>query len=246
MRNVSPINVDSLNLTRAGLLVGAHLETAAIAPVHAVPTPMAASPVDVAATEAATAIHTKMTALHGELAPTGPEMQAKSAASASALQEQDAQNASPLKDLASAIPTSGGSSGGGTSGGSGAKTMGGSSGQGKMQAVDHTFKLDPLISNPKEPDKPNPIVGPPPPQPVPDTSKKSGERQVLDGMLEVVGGTLLDLGSAAALVPEIAAEVPTGGLDTPLTAASIGGLLTGTGMVEDGLDDLNHLGGLAK
>jgi hypothetical protein len=55
--------------------------------------------------------------------------------SAAAMHAQDANNASPLKDLASSIPSGGG-------GGNGVQTLGGSSGLGKIQAFDHTFKMD--------------------------------------------------------------------------------------------------------
>lgn len=143
MSAVKPINFDALDFASVGALVGAHLDAASVAPMHAVPPPVAASPVDVAATGAATAMRTKMAAMQGELAEKGPEMQGKSATSASALQEQDAQNASPLKNLASAIPSGGSSSGGGSSGG-GSKS-------GIHEVDNRTFK-----------EAPNPMPEPPP------------------------------------------------------------------------------------
>jgi hypothetical protein len=140
MAAVSPINIEPADFTHAGLFVGAHLEVAAKPPTSAVPASVAGSPVDVAAAGAATAIRAKIGAMQGELAPKGPDMQAKAAASAAALQAQDTQNASPLKDLASAIPSTGSNGGGINAPSTNSAARHGDNG--RVQMVGHGFKTD--------------------------------------------------------------------------------------------------------
>lgn len=230
MANVSAINIDALDFASAGTLVGAHLDAASVAPMHAVPPPVAASPVDVAATGAATAMQTKMGALQGELAEKGTEMQAKSAASANALQAQDVQNASPLKDLASAIPSSGGSGGssGGSSGGNNGHVDSGNyrPGQGKVSAVDNTFKTGGGDKDPKEPHERS---GRETADSVLDITKGVGK--IVGGGATAIGGILL--GGAGA-----AGAVESGGGTAALILAGAGLAGTGISVISDGLENI--------
>ncbi len=103
--------------------------------MHALLVPVAVTPVDAVTRGAVTAMQTKMAAMSQWLMAKSGELQTTTDDSAAAMQAQDANNASPLKDLASSIPSGGG-------GGNGAQTLGGSPGLGKIQAFDHTFKMD--------------------------------------------------------------------------------------------------------
>lgn len=235
MANVSPINIDALDFASAGTLVGAHLDAASVAPMHAVPPPMAASPVDVAATGAATAMQTKMSAMQGELAEKGPEMQAKAAASAGALQAQDVQNASPLKDLASAIPSSGGSSGGGSGGSSGGSSGGNNGhvdsgnyrpGEGKVSAVDDRFRTGGGDKEPKEPH---------------ERSGRDTADSVLDitkGVGKIVGGGATAIGGILVGGAGVAGAAETGGGTAGLILAGVGLAGTGISVISDGLENI--------
>jgi hypothetical protein len=218
MADATPIQISAADLLTAGTHVAGHLQTAAIAPLHDLPAPVASSPVDAAAAGAVTAMHTKMTAMSTKLATKSSELQATTTTSAAAMQAQDANNASPLKDLASAVSSTG-------SGGSGAGTMGGGSSQGRIQAVDRSFKTDgsdPIKIQPHPtppqvitmPDAPNP---PPPIQGFP----KCDTGEVLKRESEVLFGGLT---AGAGL---------SGG---PLSAAA--GIGSGGWMIEDGIDAL--------
>jgi hypothetical protein len=224
MAAVSTISVDPVPFIRAGSEVGFHLEAAAKPVNGAVPAPVSASPVDAAATGARTAIQTKMTAMQAEIGTKGPQMQAAAAAAAAALQAQDANNASPLKDLASAIPSGGGSSGGG---GGGSKSG--------IQAVDyHTGDGRTIPSPPpRQPGVINANVQPPPPPPPPDPKHTSATGQPVCPGDQIIGNLLQILMGGAGLGVSIPAEAPTLGAATVV----LGGALTS---IYNGIDGLER------
>ena len=125
------VNVNANDLTRAAATVAQHMETAAKPPTAAAPLPAAASPADVAASGAAGAIQTKMAALSTELAPKGPAMQQAGTGAAAALQAQDTTNAARISAVQPPVP---------------------SPPKPHIQAVDRTWKKDPVPPPPPPPD----------------------------------------------------------------------------------------------
>lgn len=105
----------------------------------------------------------------------------------------------------------------------------------QIQLVDYKsapLPQDPLIQNP-HPDEPEKVV---------ENKEKSRFRQIFDGVEDVVGGTALTIAGAAGVVGGGAGELPSGGLSTTAVIAGIGGIGAGIKTVEDGLDQLKHLG----
>jgi hypothetical protein len=180
--------------------------------------------------EALSDMQTKMTAMSGKLTTKSGELQTTTDAGAAAMQAQDANNASPLKDLASAIPSGGG--GGGTSNGGHVDSGNYHSGQGKIQAVDHTFKTD---------------GGDKAPHDCSGREQADGGLGILSGVGKTVAGIAGTVSGIAVAGAGVAAEGPSLGTSTAIVAggaaiASTGiyGLADGIKGIIDGFDDLSN------